>query len=72
MRLAIAGYSHETNSFALEQNDQLDARVSEGVEIVQDAHPKSFVGGFVEGARRHPDVILVGHLSCAYAFEGGR
>ena len=28
MRIAIAGYSHETNSFALERNDQLDARVS--------------------------------------------
>ena len=51
MRLAIAGYAHETNSFALEQNDALDAQVATGQEIVERAHPKSFVGGFLEAAR---------------------
>jgi microcystin degradation protein MlrC len=59
MRLAVAGYAHETNSFALEQNDALDAAVDTGEEIVARAHPKGFVGGFLEGARRHPDVEIV-------------
>src|ERR687887_2349905 len=50
MRIGVAGFAHETNSFALEQNDALDAEVWTGQEIVSQAHPKSFVGGFLEGA----------------------
>lgn len=63
MRLAIAGFSHETNSFALERNDQLDAQVSTGHEIIARAHPKSFVGGFLEAAARHRDVEVVPSVS---------
>jgi microcystin degradation protein MlrC len=58
MRLAIAGYAHETNSFALERNDALDARVSEGDDILK-SHPKTFVGGFLEAAGNYPDVEVV-------------
>ena len=79
MRIAIAGYSHETNSFALERNDQLDAQVQVGPDILEKAHPKSFVGGFIEAAREQgPDITLVptvivrpvhGGLIGAQAFE---
>ena len=59
MRLAIAGFAHETNSFAVEQNDALDARVLAGAEIAAGVHPKSFVGGFLEVASRAAVVELV-------------
>ena len=58
MRIAVAGYSHETNTFALEQNDQCDAHVLAGPEVLERAHPRSYIGGFIEGVRR-PDVELV-------------
>jgi microcystin degradation protein MlrC len=51
MRLGVAGYAHETNSFALEQNIDLDAEVTAGQALLEGAHPKSFVGGFLEAAR---------------------
>ena len=49
MKIAIAGFSHETNTFAVEQNDSMDTvLVQEGQELLEKAHPKSFIGGFVE------------------------
>ena len=59
MRIGIAGLSHETNTFASEQNDTMDAvRVQRGEDLLAKAHPKSFIGGFVEAAAR-PGVELV-------------
>ena len=59
MRIGLTGLSHETNTFALERNDTMDcARIRRGGEWLQGVHPKSFVGGFVEGAQRD-DVELV-------------
>jgi len=58
MRVALAGYFHETNTFALEHNDKLDARVVEGQDILATAHPKSYIGGFLE-ALRDSNVELV-------------
>jgi microcystin degradation protein MlrC len=52
MRIGIAGLWHETNTFALEHNDQMDADVRVGQEVIATAHPKSFIGGFVQGARQ--------------------
>ena len=49
MRIAVAGYFHETNTFALEHNDKLDARVLAGGDLFAKAHPKSYVGGFLKG-----------------------
>ena len=57
-RIAVLGYSHETNTFAPEHNDRPDARMLVGEEILAKAHPKSYIGGFIEGATR-PDVELV-------------
>ena len=57
-RIAVVGYSHETNTFALEHNDRPDAILHQGPEVLEKAHPKSYIGGFVEGSRR-ADVQLV-------------
>jgi microcystin degradation protein MlrC len=57
-RIAIVGFSHETNTFAREQNDRPDAQVHSGAEVLERAHPKSYIGGFCEGCRR-ADVQLV-------------
>jgi len=60
MRIAILGIYHETNTFAVELND--DPYVIPtwiGQEILDKTHPRSYIGGFVEEARQHPDVELV-------------
>ncbi len=57
-RIAVVGYSHETNTFALEHNDRPDAILRRGAEVLEQAHPKSYIGGFVAGSRR-ADVQLV-------------
>ena len=50
MRIGVAGLSHETNTFAAEQNDSLGcASVQEGEGLLANAHPRGFVGGFIEG-----------------------
>lgn len=49
MRVAVAGMYHETNTFALEHNDKLDAHLKVGDDVINKSHPKSFIGGFVEG-----------------------
>ena len=50
MRIALAGMSHETNTFAIEQNDTMDrVGIRRGQEMLDGVHPRSFVGGFVEG-----------------------
>lgn len=69
MRIAIAGYHHETNTFALEENDALDARVIAGSEIVETAHPRSALGGFLEASRR-PDVEWVPILDVSPSHGG--
>ncbi|MGA7671406.1 MAG: M81 family metallopeptidase [Nitrolancea sp.] len=49
MRVAIVGFYHETNTFAVEHNDQFDAYVEMGQELIDRAHPRSYIGGFLEG-----------------------
>jgi microcystin degradation protein MlrC len=51
MRVAIIGLYHETNTFALERNDQFDAEVQLGQELIDRAHPRNFIGGFLEVGR---------------------
>ena len=60
MRIAILGMFHETNTFAVELNDDpLVVPVQTGQEIIEQAHPRSYIGGFIEGALKHPGVELV-------------
>lgn len=59
MRIAIVGFYHETNTFAVEHNDRRDALIHEGEEVLAQAHPKSYIGGFMEATSEHPEVELV-------------
>ena len=58
MRIAIVGCSHETNTFALEQNDRPDAELHLGEQVIAEAHPRSSIGGFVEAIQQR-DIELV-------------
>ena len=70
MRIGVAGLSHETNTFAAEQNDSLgSASVQEGEGLLANAHPRGFVGGFIEGVRGS-GVELVPTVSIGFAHGG--
>ncbi len=70
MRIGVAGLSHETNTFAAEQNDSLgSASVQEGEGLLANAHPRGFVGGFIEGVRGS-GVELVPTISIGFAHGG--
>jgi microcystin degradation protein MlrC len=47
--IAIAGLFHETNSFALEQNDDLSTPVLQGDDLFHATHYLGFLGGFRDG-----------------------
>jgi len=71
MRIGIAGLSHETNTFAMEKNDSMDCvHARRGEEVISGAHPKSFLGGFIEVARRREDVELVPTVAIGYPRGG--
>jgi microcystin degradation protein MlrC len=70
LRIAMAGFFHETNSFALEENDEPTALLEVGEDILRNAHPRSYVGGFIEGATR-PDVHLVPIAAVNFFNRGG-
>lgn len=53
MRIAIVSMHHETNTFALQRNDQLDARVRPGQEVIDQARTPNFLSGFLEVGREH-------------------
>ena len=69
-RIAVSGLWHETNTFAVERNDTMDSvRLSRGQQWIDGAHPKNFVGGFVEGMRRD-DIELVPGVSIRFSHGG--
>lgn len=68
-RIAVALFFHETNTFALEQNDQPDAALYTGQAMLDHSHPKSFVGGFIEAASR-PDIEIVPTADVWYKHGG--
>jgi microcystin degradation protein MlrC len=69
MRIGIAALWHETNTFAVEQNDRLDAKVRVGAEILDDAALYGFIGGFRKGASR-PGVELVPTVEVRFTHGG--
>lgn len=70
MRIGIAGFWHETNTFAVEHNDSLDCvRIQEGEALIASAHPKNFIGGFLE-AMRGPGVEFVPIVDIRFARGG--
>ena len=48
MKIAVAGLWHETNTFAVEQNDSIDTVNGTEGDALLSPHPKSFIGGFLE------------------------
>ena len=70
MKVGIAAFSHETNTFAPEHNDSMDAiHIRRGVDLLSDAHSRSFIGGFVEGMK-HPKVELIPTVGISF-YRGG-
>ena len=69
MKIGIASLWHETNTFAVEQNDTMDTVHTQRGETLLGSQPKSFIGGFVEGAKR-PDIELVPTVGIGFAHGG--
>ena len=70
MRIGVVGLSHETNTFAAEQNDSVDcASIQVGEGVLANAHPRGFVGGFIEGTQGS-GVELVPTVSIGFAHGG--
>ena len=67
MKIAIAALHHETNSFCRERAVTLDdVLITRGADILN-VHPKTFLGGFLEGIGSDPDLIP----TAAIRFTGG-
>ena len=59
MKIAIGGFSHETNTFALEQNDFLDAVVSIRKETIDtNFGKKTTIGGYLDISKREDFEVL--------------
>ncbi len=69
MRIGIASLWHETNTFAVEQNDSMDTVHIQRGEALRRAQPMNFIGGFVEGAKGS-DVELVPTVGVGFAHGG--
>ena len=69
MRIGIAGLHHETNTFAVEQNDTMDTVHIQRGETLLATHSKNFIGGFVAGVKRG-DVELVPTVRIGFAHGG--
>jgi len=70
MRIGIASLWHETNTFAMEQNDSMaTTHIQRGKALLPQGHVRNFIGGFVEGAN-HPEVELVPTLRISFSHGG--
>jgi microcystin degradation protein MlrC len=73
MRIAIVGFSHEANSFALDRNDMPDAPMHLGRQVLEKADPSGYIGGFISGAYQIPDVQLLPILAVSFfGHHGGQ
>lgn len=71
MRIAIVGCYHETNSFAVEQNDHPDAPLWVGEEVWTATDLEGYIGGFVAAASQHREVELVPILAVNFSEHRG-
>ena len=72
MRFAILSMHHETNTFAVEKNDTINLPVQLGEEVLQQAHPRSYIGGFAEVAEAAgTELVPIGRIDFTYASRGG-
>jgi microcystin degradation protein MlrC len=69
-RVAVATFIHETNTFAIEQNDSMNCIcVQQGGSLIANASKKSCVGGFSK-AMNKPDVKLIPTVGISFS-KGG-
>lgn len=69
-RVAVAAFIHETNTFAIEQNDSMDcARIRRGTDLIPKSSSRSCIGGFAE-VMADADVELVPTLGINF-LRGG-
>ena len=68
-RVAVASFFHETNTFALEQNTEPDAELHIGQAMIERAHPKSYLGGFLEAVERS-DIEIVPAADVRFSHGG--
>ena len=67
-RVAAASFIHETNTFAIEQNDSMDcAQITRGTPLVSEASSRSCIGGFAE-VMSGTDVELVPTVGISFIF----
>ncbi|MGQ9600650.1 MAG: M81 family metallopeptidase [Anaerolineae bacterium] len=71
MRIAIVGFYHETNSFAVEQNDRPDAPVWVGEEVLTTPELERYIGGFVAAAMQHREMELIPILAVNFSDHRG-
>ncbi len=69
-RVAIAAFIHETNTFAIEQNDSMDCvRIQRGESLISNASKKSCIGGFMK-AMSKLDVQFVPTVGISFSRGG--
>lgn len=72
MRFAILGMYHETNTFAVEKNDTIELPIQLGQEVLDKAHPRSYIGGFAEVAQSAGvELVPIGRVDFTHALRGG-
>jgi len=68
MKIAIASFHHETNTFAAEQNDSPDTVNGTRGKALLNPQPKSFMGGFLQAAEPSGAEIVP---TCGFGFRYG-
>jgi len=69
-KIGIAAFVHETNTFAIEQNDSMDCvHIQRGDRLIQQASQRSCIGGFVEAMSKE-DVELVPTIGIGFSRGG--
>ena len=58
MKIAIGGFSHETNTFALEQNDVLDAVISIEQDTIDTNFGKKTVWHEIQTILQHWNLLI--------------
>jgi microcystin degradation protein MlrC len=70
-RVAVAAFIHETNTFAIEQNDSLDcAHIRRGNVLIVQASKRSCIGGFTQVMAANADVELAPTVGISFSRGG--
>jgi len=70
-RVAVVAFVHETNTFAIEQNDSMDwVRIQRGDALITKASKRSCIGGFTEVMTANSDVELVPTVGTSFPRGG--